>query len=338
MRQNERLISVIIPVYNTEKYLSRCLDSILNSTYKNLEVICVNDGSLDGSLAILRKYAEKDERVLIIDKENGGVSSARNIGLGKAKGEYIAFIDSDDWVHQEYFEILTCYQHKTDAHIVDCGHRHVKEEMPDDSFAVNYFEANEKTFAEALSGTAGERECVWRKLYVSKAVEGCLFDETFRLSEDAKFNAIVYMKNPDFKLVHIDAPIYYYYERSDSAVHTVPSSEIIKLGDFYIDRIPRENGATKAALLIEGMKNVFSYRYHEMFNDNKKELQPEIRKRLRICARYLYRTREISLKKKAIFSAMMWFPILYRVWRIKNDPTLLHWEKKQKELRKAKNE
>lgn len=98
-------ISVIIPVYNVEKYLRKCLDSVINQTYTNLEIICVNDGSPDNSLAILKEYATKDERIIVIDKENGGVSSARNKGLEIATGEYISFIDSDDWLELNLYEL-----------------------------------------------------------------------------------------------------------------------------------------------------------------------------------------------------------------------------------------
>ena len=99
-------ISVIITIYNVEIYLERCLSSVINSTYENLEIICVNDGSTDHSIDILHKYKSIDERVIIIDKENRGLSSARNAGLDIATGEYISFIDSDDWVHSRFFEIL----------------------------------------------------------------------------------------------------------------------------------------------------------------------------------------------------------------------------------------
>lgn len=91
-------ISLIIPVYNVAKYLGRCLDSIVNQTYRNLEIICVNDGSTDDSLDILNSYALKDERVKIINRENNGVSSSRNVALDVAKGEWIMFVDSDDWI------------------------------------------------------------------------------------------------------------------------------------------------------------------------------------------------------------------------------------------------
>lgn len=91
-------ISVIIPIFNAEKTLKRCLDSILNQTFKNFEIICVNDGSQDKSIDILKEYKEKDNRIIIIQQENKGVSSARNAGIKIAKGKYITFIDSDDWI------------------------------------------------------------------------------------------------------------------------------------------------------------------------------------------------------------------------------------------------
>lgn len=99
---NERpAISVIIPVYNTQLYVGRCLDSILKQTFKNIEIICVNDGSTDDSLAILNSYAEKDSRIIVIKKENGGVSQARNTGIEAASGKYITFVDSDDCILED---------------------------------------------------------------------------------------------------------------------------------------------------------------------------------------------------------------------------------------------
>ena len=101
-------ISIIIPCYNAEKYLPKCLDSLINQTLKDIEIICVNDGSTDGSLSILKDYGKKDNRIVIIDKENSGPSSCRNIGIEKATGEFIQFVDSDDWIEPETCEV--CYQ------------------------------------------------------------------------------------------------------------------------------------------------------------------------------------------------------------------------------------
>ena len=97
-------VSVIVPVYNVEKYLPKCLDSIVGQTYENLEIICVDDGSPDNSAEILRNYAEKDNRIKVISKENNGLSSARNAGMEIATGEYIVFVDSDDWIDENTIE------------------------------------------------------------------------------------------------------------------------------------------------------------------------------------------------------------------------------------------
>lgn len=106
MKMLKKLVTIIVPVYNAQEYLPKCLDSILAQTYANLEIILVDDGSKDASLKILRQYEQVDARIRVYTKENGGVSSARNLGIKEAKGEYIAFIDADDYVEPEYVEAL----------------------------------------------------------------------------------------------------------------------------------------------------------------------------------------------------------------------------------------
>ena len=97
-------VSIIIPVYNSEKYISKCLDSVLNQTYKNIEILVINDGSKDNSIDILREYEKKDDRIVVIDKENEGVAKTRNQGIKKATGDYIMFIDNDDFIDEDYVE------------------------------------------------------------------------------------------------------------------------------------------------------------------------------------------------------------------------------------------
>ena len=100
------LVSIIVPVYNVEKYLERCIDSLVNQTLKDIEIILVDDGSTDDSGNICDKYAKKDKRIKVIHKENGGLSDARNIGLSIANGRYLQFVDSDDFIHKQMIEIL----------------------------------------------------------------------------------------------------------------------------------------------------------------------------------------------------------------------------------------
>ena len=110
-------ISVVVPIYNTSIYLSKCLESLINQTYKDIEIICINDGSTDNSLEILNKFQKKDNRIKIITQENQGLSAARNKGIVEANGEYISFIDSDDWVDLDFFEKLITALEKEHADI-----------------------------------------------------------------------------------------------------------------------------------------------------------------------------------------------------------------------------
>ena len=110
---NSTLVSIIIPVYKTEKYLRRCIDSLINQTYPNLEIIAVNDGSPDNCLTILKEYETKDKRVVVYDKENGGANTARNYALSKASGNWVSFVDSDDWLDLNYYEELMKYADST---------------------------------------------------------------------------------------------------------------------------------------------------------------------------------------------------------------------------------
>ena len=115
-------ISVIVPVYNVEQYLERCVDSIINQTYKNLEIILVNDGSTDNSGQLCDKLAKKDNRIRVIHKENGGLSDARNVGIDEAKSDLIGFIDSDDYIDEDMYELLINNMKNANADLSMCGH------------------------------------------------------------------------------------------------------------------------------------------------------------------------------------------------------------------------
>jgi len=125
---NQAKISVIIPVYNVEPYLRQCLDSVVNQSLKELEIICVNDGSTDGSLTILQEYAAADARVIIIDKKNGGQGLARNIAIQQATGEYLGFVDSDDWIDTEMYQELYNAAKKFDSDVTLCEFQHYNQE------------------------------------------------------------------------------------------------------------------------------------------------------------------------------------------------------------------
>ena len=114
------LISIIVPVYNVEKYISKCIESLINQTYNNIEIIIINDGSVDKTKTICEQFAHKDGRIILINTENKGVSHARNIGIKKAKGDYIGFVDSDDFIEKEMYEKLIYNARENNAEICAC--------------------------------------------------------------------------------------------------------------------------------------------------------------------------------------------------------------------------
>ena len=120
----KQLLSIIVPIYNAEQYLIQCIESIINQTYDNLQIIFVDDGSTDSSLEICNFYAQKDKRIVIVQKENGGVVSARKAGVKAANGKMIGFVDADDWIEPDYFENMMAIFMETNADIVAGGHFH----------------------------------------------------------------------------------------------------------------------------------------------------------------------------------------------------------------------
>lgn len=123
-----KMISIIIPIYNVEKYLSKCIESLVGQTYKDIEIILINDGSPDHCLSICEQYSKKDNRIIVINQENKGVSAARNAGLKIAKGEYIGFIDPDDWIAVDMYEGLHSVIKQSDVDMVICGYEYYSED------------------------------------------------------------------------------------------------------------------------------------------------------------------------------------------------------------------
>ena len=161
------LISVIVPIYNVEKYLDRCVDSIINQTYKNLEIILVDDGSPDNCPQMCDDYAKKDSRIKVVHKENGGLSDARNVGMEVATGEYVSFIDSDDYISLDFYETLLETIVDNDSDIVECGVVKFYEDNSFDKYSDDLKVTNYDT-VDGLEGLINEnpfKQHVWNKLY-----------------------------------------------------------------------------------------------------------------------------------------------------------------------------
>lgn len=211
------LISVIIPVYKVEKYLRRCVDSVLAQTYTNLEIILVDDGSPDLCGEICDEYAAKDPRVKVVHQENGGISRARNAGLDLAVGEYFAFLDSDDYVDEGMYEKLHQVALEYEADVVECGHRWIRPNRvigkvldEQDTGQVDVYtnvEALEKLyFGSGMFG--GLTIMVWNKLYKSSVYRSMRFPEGLLYEDSLYTPKVFYMAN---KIVKLNRNMYNFY-------------------------------------------------------------------------------------------------------------------------------
>lgn len=205
-------VSVIIPVYNVEKYLKDCLDSVLAQTFQDIEIICVNDGSTDKSLEILQQYAKKDERIKVLNQENKGTSVARNFGLEKSQVQYIAFVDGDDVLSSEYIKILLNNLIKTDAEVSCCNF----QKKGFDKFGTDTrygITVSEKPLSNLLYGNNPIYFTVWNKLYKKDIIGNLRFDDRNQY-EDWVFTSLLFTNLN--KICWTNRALYYYRIREDS--------------------------------------------------------------------------------------------------------------------------
>ena len=200
-------ISIIVPIYNSENDLDQCIESIVNQTYKNLEIIIVNDGSTDNSVNICKNWEANDSRIILIDKQNEGVAKTRNEGLKIATGDYIGFVDHDDFIEPEMYETMLVDMEEHNADIVMCSSTGIYEDGTTTKAYPNYksFEIEKESLIKRMQSY--EKifcSSVWSKLYKRKVVRDLKFDTEIILGDDYYFNGIAYTNINKF----------YYDERS----------------------------------------------------------------------------------------------------------------------------
>lgn len=224
-------VSVIVPIYNVEKYLNRCVDSILAQTWSDFELILIDDGSSDRSGVICDEYAQKDGRVRVIHKENGGVSSARNAGLDAAEGELVAFVDSDDYVDERYLEELTA----PDGDLIVCRVHKILTDGTQEPHCPS------RTGTEEINAvilfTEGFLNTVWGKLFKKEIIEQhhIRFQEDMTYGEDAMFALNYADYCTDVFL--IDRPLYYYVKYKANTLTTTVSKNSVVSYHKHSDRI-----------------------------------------------------------------------------------------------------
>ena len=221
-------VSIVVPVYNVREYLPRCLDSLISQTLKDIEIIAVDDGSTDGSSAILDSYGAEDARVRVIHVENGGVSIARNIGLDNAEGQYVGFVDSDDYVEPGMFERLVNTIRETEADCVQCSFDIVdgntRKTEPQETQGALAIEGNGKIVISFFDGRLDNS--VWDKLYRRSGIGQNRFPPKMTFAEDFYFNALFFTNC--MKAAVVDDVLYHYYVRDCSASHETISDRHLK--------------------------------------------------------------------------------------------------------------
>lgn len=212
-------ISIIVPVYNAEKYLAECIDSILGQSFADFELLLVNDGSTDSSPAICHRYALQDKRIKVLEKSNGGVSSARNLGLANATGTWIAFIDNDDWIDPSYLGNLLNKAIADKAEVAFCDFYFAN---PDGSKKIYNAYSWEK---QGLQGLNDYMETVWTVVWAGLFKRSLISDHNLKFPvgitffEDFYFiSRLYYYAN---KVAKINLPLYYYRQIESSAVHNL---------------------------------------------------------------------------------------------------------------------
>ena len=329
------LISVVIPVYNVEKYLDRCLESVVNNDYHELQIICVNDGSVDSSGDILDQWARKDSRIQVIAQENAGPPSARNTGMRHSSGEYLCFIDSDDCISHRYFSSLLQGVVDNDADVALCGFQHIRNTTELNAAIQNQPESANLEWQilnrNSYLRLSIPRYSVWGKIY-SRKLNLPFFEEVLRTGEDVCFNITVLKNSPQLKFAYTQSPLYYYCVRGDSLVNSRMVKEMKALCDYFFESaeesIMNHDSIGEEIFALESVKRALSIRYDLMFDRSYRKQTREDCKRAR---KILFSTgKAISLRSKIQFLLFLSFPSLYRLFRIVKDPSLLRWERGMK--------
>ena len=250
------LISVLIPIYNGEKHINKCIESIINQTYKNIEIICINDGSSDNTKEILENFQKKDKRIKIINKKNSGYGSSLNLGIEKAKGNYIAIIESDDNIKNTMFETLLNKMEENDVDIVKANFYKVSNTTKKNTskYFINKI-TNINLFPQMLLIQPSIWSAIYKKEFLTK--NNIKFKETKGASyQDASFHfkTMVLAKN----ILLLDEPLYYYTtNNANSSINSKNKAFAIFNEIEEINNLIKDKNINKNLLTI---KNIFEYK------------------------------------------------------------------------------
>lgn len=320
-------ISIIIPSYNEEKNISRCLDSVLNQTFTDFEILCVDDSSSDNTFEIIKNYFKKDSRIVPLKNPKKGVSSARNFGIENAKGEYIGFVDSDDFIQPQMFEFLYKAVTENNCDFSVCRYKKTSE------LKINYFDYKTEDFKPENFININDNDftskkelifsAIWTKL-ISKNFLGEIRFEDYKIGEDTVFNARLCSKN--YKAVFVDAELYNYYINTESVSFTKLWDkkwfDLLQTRFISYDILKDKNSVLSQFYLERGMKFLLSYRFNIKDTPNINKFYKPIKEYFKKYFVPFMKCKNISIKNKITIPIFFLIPPLYTVFRKMTDKTL----------------
>ena len=279
-QEKDLLVSIIIPVYKVEEYLDRCLESVVGQTYKNLEIILVDDGSPDNCPKMCDAWAKKDKRIKVIHKENGGVSSARNEGIKNATGDYLTFVDSDDFLSPAFSE---CIQGISNEKYLCFAYNLVDLDSTTQITPFSSMREKVLTDLNKIKVSSGVFNSVWNKFYLRRIIEknNLKFDTSLVIAEDLKFNFDFYMCVQELTLVNV--AYYNYFQNSTSVMKNINYDKIkntLQVCEYLISKISllqqKEKSLFLRKLISQNLLSVL-YRAKSYSREQNKYLQTRLK-------------------------------------------------------------
>lgn len=320
-------ISIIIPSYNEEKNISRCLDSVMNQTFSDFEVLCVDDGSNDKTFDIIKNYSEKDSRIIPLKNPDKGVSSARNFGIENAKGDYIGFVDSDDFIQPQMYEFLYRAVTENNCDFSVCRYKKISEvEFKKFKYKTEKFQP-EKFISFNDADYTINNELVFSSActkLISKNFLGDIRFKNYRIGEDTVFNSEIYLKSKNN--IFVDVELYYYYINTESETSTQFGSSIgnekwydlLETRFVCYDILKNKNKIISAFYFERGMKSILSFRFDRRKTKYRRSFKNTLKKYLLD----FLKCDEILLKNRIVITLFLLIPPLYTAFRKITDKTL----------------
>ncbi|CUQ11676.1 Hyaluronan synthase [Turicibacter sanguinis] len=320
-----RKVSIIVPIYNVEKRIHKCIESIINQTYGNLEIILVNDGSSDNCPFICNMYEIKDDRVTVIHKQNGGLSSARNAGLNIATGDYICFIDGDDYINSNMIEILVNHAIKENADIVHCDFECIDEEGK--VLHIKNRGYNNKKYFDGYETICGYvkkykvKVVAWNKLYKRELFDNLRFDEGYVYEDELIFPKLISRSKRN---IILNKKLYYYVyspqgiTKSKLNINKIKSKKklICFLEEYYLENYPELMNHIYITLCLICFDMIKQIKQNDQIVNSSIEIEWFKEKYLEI---YQRRKKEKKFIKRAPLKKELFCYLVYKFLKLKEN-------------------